>query len=163
MFRAARATSRAATVAILTLFAFIAGGVASGTSVALEWRVEPVTIVTASGRHEFRAEIADKPELRGHGLMFRSYLDEDQAMLFDFEEDRPLAMWMKNTYIPLDMLFIASDGTVINIAKWTTPHSLESIESAGPARAVIEVNAGTADRLRIRPGDKVLHRIFGNR
>jgi uncharacterized membrane protein (UPF0127 family) len=143
--------------ALLLLFAAAAP---SHAQKALEWSVEPVTVVTAKGRFPFRAEIADKPELRARGLMFRQHMDEDQAMLFDFGEEQPVAMWMKNTFIPLDMLFIDASGTVINVARWTTPQSLEAIESADLALAVLELNAGTADRLKIRAGDRVEHRIF---
>jgi len=83
-------------------------------------------------------------------------------MLFDFKRVQPVAMWMKNTLIPLDMLFIDGAGRVVNVAENTVPLSLATIPSAAPVRAVLEINAGSARRLGIRPGDQVLHAIFGN-
>ena len=82
-------------------------------------------------------------------------------MLFDYGRTQPVAMWMKNTLVPLDILFIAADGRVVNIAADAVPESLTSIPSAGPVRAVLEINAGTAARLGIKPGDRVIHPIFG--
>ncbi len=76
-------------------------------------------------------------------------------MLFDFQRAVPVAMWMKNTFIPLDMLFIAADGRIVNIARRTVPQSLETIPSAAPVRWVLELNAGAAARLGIRAGDRV--------
>ena len=124
------------------------------------FRRETVTIVTASGETEFTAEIADSEALRQRGLMFRYTLPPDRAMLFDFGEARPVGMWMKNTYIALDMIFIRADGRVAAVAENTVPHSLEVIGSEEPVLAVLEVAAGTASRIGLKPGDKVYHRIF---
>jgi uncharacterized membrane protein (UPF0127 family) len=85
----------------------------------------------------------------------------DRGMLFDFKEEQPVMMWMKNTYLPLDMVFIARNGTVINVAENTEPMSERTIPSAGPAYAVLEVNAGTAKRIGLKRGDKVTHAMFG--
>ena len=125
-------------------------------------RVELVVIETDQGQTIFNAEIADTPELRQRGLMFRQRLPQDQAMLFDFLEPRPVHMWMKNTYISLDMIFIDSGGTVIGISKDTTPQSENIIGVEEPVRAVLEVPAGTAAHIGLKPGDKVIHQIFGN-
>lgn len=115
-----------------------------------------------SGRHEFTVELALTPDQRSRGLMFRRSMDGDAGMLFDFGRSGGRAsMWMKNTYIPLDMLFIAADGTVESIAARTVPHSLEAINSKGPVRGVLELNGGTTARLGIRPGDRVEHAMFG--
>ena len=122
----------------------------------------PLVIETGTGSHTFEVELAATEKQRRLGLMFRRKLAPNAGMLFDYVRSRPVAMWMKNTYIPLDMLFIAADGRVVNIAKRTVPHSLKSISSAGRVRAVLEVNAGTADRLGIVAGALVRHRIFGN-
>ena len=123
----------------------------------------PLDIQTSDGkRHNFKVELATSPEQRTQGLMFRRTLGPDAGMLFDFGHTEPVAMWMKNTLIPLDMLFIGSDGTVINIAQRTVPGSLTPIPSAKPVRFVLEVAGGTASRLGIKPGDKVLHPLFGN-
>ena len=135
----------------------------SAVSVGAEtpaFRRETVTIVTASGETEFTAEIADSEALRQRGLMFRYTLPPDRAMLFDFGEARPVGMWMKNTYIALDMVFIRADGRVAAVAENTVPHSLEVIGSEEPVLAVLEVAAGTASRIGLKPGDKVYHRIF---
>jgi hypothetical protein len=146
-------------VAICTLVASTPATMAQSDQV---WQVEPVTVVTTKGRYTFSAEIADAPELRARGLMYRTHLDDDRAMLFDFKKVGPVTMWMKNTFIPLDMLFVDADGRIVNIARWTTPQSLDVVASSGDALAVLEVNGGTADRIRARPGDRVIHRIFGN-
>jgi hypothetical protein len=146
-------------VAICTLVASMPTTMAQSDQV---WQVEPVTVVTTKGRYTFSAEIADAPELRARGLMYRTHLDDDRAMLFDFKTVGPVTMWMKNTFIPLDMLFVGADGRIINIARWTTPQSLDVVASSGDALAVLEVNGGTADRIRARPGDRVIHRIFAN-
>jgi len=82
-------------------------------------------------------------------------------MLFDFQTPQMVSMWMKDTYLPLDMIFVAANGVILNIAEKTVPHSLIPIVSTGRALAVLEVNAGTARRLGIRPGDRVFHSIFG--
>jgi uncharacterized membrane protein (UPF0127 family) len=115
-----------------------------------------------AGPHIFQVELAATEKERQVGLMYRRKLARDAGMLFDYLTPQPVAMWMKNTYIPLDMLFIAADGRVVNIAKRTVPHSLASIASAGRVRAVLELSAGTTDRLDIKPGDLVRHRVFGN-
>ena len=94
--------------------------------------------------------------------MFRRKLAPDAGMLFDYKVPQRITMWMKNTYIPLDMLFIGAGGRIVNIAERTVPRSLAAISSDGNAQAVLEVNGGTARRLGIRPGDMVLHPIFSN-
>ena len=111
-------------------------------------------------RHRFRVEIVSTPQDRAQGLQGRKRLDPDTGMLFDLGVPFPVYMWMKNTFVALDMIFIAADGRIVNIARATTPESLAIIESAGPVRAVLEVPAGTAARLGVRPGDRVEHRIF---
>lgn len=126
--------------------------------------LSPLVIVTAEGkRHQFRVELAADDQTRARGLMFRKELPADQGMLFDYGgTEREVAMWMQNTLIPLDMLFIRADATILSIAERTVPLSTDSIYAGGPVRAVLELNGGTVARLRIRPGDRVLHRVFGN-
>mgnify|MGYP002725586656 CR=1 FL=1 len=111
-------------------------------------------------RHLFMIEIADTPTARGQGLMGRRHMDEDAGMLFDFGSPRRLSMWMKNTYISLDMLFIDQSGLIIGIASNTTPLSLRIISHPRPALAVLELKAGTVKRLKITVGDRVLHGLF---
>ncbi len=117
-------------------------------------------ISSSTGEHKIKVEIADDDEERRVGLMYREELAPGTGMLFDFGETRPVSMWMKNTLIPLDMAFIDKSGVIRRIAENTTPRSLESIPSGTPVSAVLEVNAGVFERLGVKPGDKVKHRIF---
>jgi uncharacterized membrane protein (UPF0127 family) len=94
------------------------------------------------------------------GLMFRKELAPDRGMLFDFGQERPVAMWMRNTYVPLDMFFIRGDGLIVNIARDTVPLSERTIEAVAPVRYVLEVPAGTAARIGARPGDRVRHQAI---
>ena len=120
-----------------------------------------LTIVSAAGeRNQFMVEIASTPQQRSLGLQGRRQLAPDQGMLFDFGRIEPVFMWMKNTYLPLDMIFISGEGRIVNIAPETTPESLTIIESAAPVRWVLEVRARTAARLGIQAGDRVEHRII---
>ncbi len=121
---------------------------------------EPLDVVTAGGRHRFEVEVVSTPPERERGLMFRRHMAENHGMLFDFGREREVSMWMKNTYLPLDMLFIKADGTIVTIAENTRPHSLKAIPSRRPVRAVLEINAGTVARLGIAPGDRVAHPLF---
>ena len=111
---------------------------------------------------EQAGNLATTPDQMATGLMYRREMAADRGMLFDYGRDQAgISMWMKNTFIPLDMLFVKADGSVLNIAERTVPQSLASVSAAGAVRAVIELNGGTAARLRIKPGDKVLHPMFG--
>jgi uncharacterized membrane protein (UPF0127 family) len=110
--------------------------------------------------HRFRIWIADDDARRARGLMFVQHLDDDQGMLFIYPATQEISMWMKNTYIPLDMVFIDSGGKVVHVVANTKPHSLESITSTKPVLAVLELKAGTASRLKIAPGALVMHEAF---
>jgi uncharacterized membrane protein (UPF0127 family) len=121
-----------------------------------------LTIVSASGPHKFTVELATTPAQMEQGLMFRQSLAADAGMLFDYRAPAMASMWMKNTLIPLDMLFVDEHGRIINIHERAVPGSLDPIAATAPARVVIELNGGTAARLGIRPGDQVLFPIFGN-
>ena len=122
---------------------------------------EALSIVTAGGqRHSFQVEVARNDRDRAQGLMFRNYMPADRGMLFDFAASEPVAMWMQNTYISLDMIFIRADGTVARVAENTEPLSTRAIPSGEPILAVLEVIAGTAARLGIRPGDRIEHPLF---
>jgi len=140
----------------ILLLAVLTGGATFAQSLLAKFESASLAIVTDAGRHEFKVEVALTPEQRGQGLMFRRDMARDAGMLFDFgaRPDRA-SMWMKNTYIPLDMLFIRSDGKIESIAERTVPHSLEAISSRGPVRYVLELNGGTAARLGIGSGDRV--------
>jgi uncharacterized membrane protein (UPF0127 family) len=121
-----------------------------------------LTIDTTSGPHKFSVEVATTPDQLEQGLMFRQSLAPDGGMLFDFKSPQPTMMWMKNTLIPLDMLFVDQQGRIVNIHERAVPGSLETIGSSAPVRAVIELNGGTAARLGIKPGNRVVFPIFGN-
>ena len=122
--------------------------------------LEALTIVSAGKRHAFQVEVMRTPDQRARGLMHRNYMPADRGMLFDFGATEPVAMWMQNTYISLDMLFIRADGTVARIAERAEPLSTRTIPSGEPVLSVLELNAGIAEKLGIRPGDKVEHPLF---
>lgn len=120
--------------------------------------LSPLFITLSDGQNiRFEVEVAVSNENLSKGLMFRKKMPAGNGMLFDFGEARQVSMWMKNTLISLDMLFIASDGTIVNIAERTTPLSLESVSSQHPVRYVLEINAGSVARFGIKNGDKVIH------
>src|SRR5947199_9497309 len=121
-----------------------------------------LTIISATGPHRFKVELAKTPAQMTQGLMFRTSLAPDAGMLFEYQQPTAATMWMRNTLIPLDMLFVDAQGRIVNIHERAVPGSLETIAAALPVRAVIELNGGTAARLGIRPGDKVIFPIFGN-
>ena len=130
---------------------------------AQEGKLERVEIVTRTGVHVFDVEMAVTPEERSKGLMFRRELPPGRGMLFDFHGEGPIAMWMKNTYISLDMIFIRADGRILRIAENTEPLSTKIISSGGLAKGVLEVIAGTAQKYGIQPGDRVAHPLFNKR
>jgi uncharacterized membrane protein (UPF0127 family) len=124
---------------------------------------QTLEIAASNGVHPFAVELAVTDEEHERGLMYRKSLPEGRGMLFDFHRDQQVAFWMKNTYIPLDMIFIRGDGTIARIAEDTVPLSEALVPSGAPVRAVLEVIAGTARKLGIRAGDKVASPIFRNR
>jgi hypothetical protein len=125
-------------------------------------RTTPLVAETVTGRHRFTVEMAISPTETARGLMFRTAMPQDEGMLFDFGRDEIVTMWMRNTILPLDMVFIDREGRVASIAERTTPFSEAVISSRVPARAVLEVNAGTVRRIGLRVGDRVRNVIFGN-
>ena len=120
-----------------------------------------VSRADGSATHEFRVWIADTPERQTQGLMFVRDLPASEGMLFINERPRLSGFWMRNTYIPLDMLFIDARGRIVTIHANTTPHSLETRSSPKPVRAVLELRGGEAARRGIRVGDRVAHAVFG--
>ena len=121
---------------------------------------EPLTIVSGNVRDTFQVEVARNDADRAQGLMFRRNLAPDRGMLFDFGRVQPISMWMQNTYIPLDMIFIRADGTIARVAENAEPLSTRAIPSGEPVLAVLEVPGGTAARLGIKAGDRVEHPLF---
>ncbi len=135
---------------------------AAPLSAQQELPLEELAIETVAGKRLFRVEVARNQSQRAVGLMWRRQMDPDRGMLFDFDSVRQVTMWMQNTPLSLDMLFIAEDGRVASIAAHTTPFSTERITSGVPVGAVLELLAGSAERLGIAPGDRVRHSMFGD-
>jgi hypothetical protein len=125
--------------------------------------IQTLEIVTKSGVQVFTVEVATTEQEKTTGLMYRKELPDGRGMLFDFSPEQPISMWMKNTFIPLDMIFIRSDGRISRIAESTEPQSLAIISSGLPARGVLEVIAGTARKYGIAVGDRVAHPLFNGR
>jgi uncharacterized protein len=147
--RALRAPVLALVAAILAL-----------TSIATAQSLDKLEITTASGPHVFNVEVVDDEAGRERGLMYRRYLPADRGMLFDFKEEAPVTFWMKNTFIPLDMVFISRKGVVTGIFANAEPLSERLIPSGGPAYGVLEINGGVAQRIGLKIGDRVKHPIF---
>ena len=124
---------------------------------------QPLEIATKSGVQVFSVEMATTAEEKENGLMYRKELPDGKGMLFDFSPEQQISMWMKNTYISLDMIFIRADGRILRIAENTEPMSTKIISSGGLAKGVLEVIAGTAQKYGIRPGDRVAHPLFNSR
>ena len=144
----------------LSLVAFIIFGLFAAAVPAKEAAQQTLEIATKTGVHVFAVEIADNDADRAKGLMYRKELPEGRGMLFDFHREQEVSFWMRNTYIPLDMVFIRGDGRILRIAENTEPLSTRLIPSGGPVRAVLEVIGGTARKLGIAPGDRVASPIF---
>ena len=147
-------TRRAALLALCLVLAAPAGAGEMAFAKSELW------IESGGARHRFRVELAETPAQHARGLMFRADLAPDAGMLFDYGAPRHVSMWMKNTLVPLDMLFIAADGEIVRIARWTTPLSLDPVPSLAPVAGVLELRGGTADRLGLRAGDRAVHPIF---
>ena len=122
--------------------------------------LRPLTVRTAKGEFRFLVEVADTDRERELGMMCRRSLAPDRGMLFDFGTPREAAMWMKNTYIPLDMLFADAAGIVRKIHQRAVPLSEAIISSDAAVRAVLELNGGTAARLGLKEGDRLVHPMF---
>lgn len=127
---------------------------------AFALEMQPLTFITANGSHEITVEVADSEEERSTGLMFRRSIGAKEGMLFIYDGEQDITMWMKNTYISLDMIFVKRDGVISHIEANTEPFSQEIIGSGGPALAVIEMAGGSARRLGLKPGDRVRHPTF---
>ena len=142
---------------------------ATATMAAAQDNVEPIdfgpmeTLVIESkdGSHTFNIEVADTLKEQARGLMYRETMPEDQGMLFEFEEPKIATIWMKNTPLPLDILFVRSNGKILKIEHLAKPYSLRSASSEAVVAAVVELNGGRARELGIMPGDVVKHEFFG--
>ena len=135
-------------------------------SASSAWAASPpsatddLSIATASGDHRFTVEVMRTRDQLERGLMFRRQMAPDRGMLFDFGSPQPVSMWMKNTYLPLDMVFIAADGRVVSVKRDAEPMSEAIIPSGGNVLGVLELNAGTAARIGLQPGDHVADPMF---
>jgi uncharacterized membrane protein (UPF0127 family) len=128
----------------------------------VQFKRSSLVIVTHGRELKFEIELATNDAERSRGLMYRKQLGPYEGMLFDFYQEMPVSFWMKNTLIPLDMVFIAADGTVKHVHANAVPLSTDTVPSRFPVRAVLEINGGSAALLGIKPGDTVKHAIFGN-
>ncbi len=125
-----------------------------------DFRIDHLIIQTQDKPILFQIEIAETSTQRARGLMWRQSLALDKGMLFDFNTDKHVMMWMKNTYISLDLIFITKNGLILNIIRNTSPHSTQPLVSAGPVRAVLELVGGATKKYGIQSGDNVIHSIF---
>ncbi len=170
-----RISTRAMRVALVFCFAVVLCGSVSGLnplsytgfytgsgSAEAKMARDTVWLVTGGKEYKIDAEIAATLEDASLGLMYRTELPENEGMLFPSQFPREISMWMRNTYIPLDMLFIREDGIIHRIEAMTEPHSEAIISSKGAVAAVLELKGGSAARLGLIPGDLVRHRTFGN-
>ena len=144
----------------LGLVLVLAGPAAAQQGLASFERDKLVLRLADGSERPFEVELAVSPDQQAQGLMYRQSLAAEAGMLFLYRPARRVSMWMRNTVIPLDMLFIAEDGVIVKIVERTVPYSLTTISSDGRVRGVLEVNGGTARRLGIRPGDRIVHPAF---
>ena len=146
------------TVRFGIILTFICGLLAGAPAISADF--SELKIISGDKIHQFDVEVANTPSLRSKGLMFRSEMAEDKGMLFDFGRTLDVTMWMKNTEIPLDMLFADSSGIIITIARETEPYSTRVISSGGKVKYVLEILGGVADRLGLKVGDKLQHYLI---
>ena len=142
-------------LAYALLVALVGAALVAAPPAARSAEQQTLEIASKSGVHLFAVELAVTDEERSRGLMYRRSVPESYGMLFDFKRDQEVTMWMRNTYVSLDMIFIQSDGRIRRIAENTETESDKIISSGGPVRAVLEVVAGTAKKLGIVAGDRV--------
>lgn len=149
-----------ASTLIPVLFAVAFAGQSQASEDVVRLPVEQVIVTADRGDIAFATEIATSDETRSRGLMFRRSMGEREAMLFHWPSPRVVSMWMRNTYISLDMLFVTADGIVLHVQADTVPQSLEVLSAGREVSAVMEIVAGTAAKLGIRPGSRLKHRFF---
>jgi uncharacterized protein len=145
---------------IAIILALMSLGVVGASAQLATFAKSELTIETAGGKQHFRIEEARTPDQMAQGLMFRRSLPADAGMLFLYDHPQVASFWMKNTLIPLDMVFIAADGTVAGIHERAVPLSLDPVISDRAVIAVLELNGGTAARLGIKAGDRVDHPLL---
>lgn len=143
-----------------TMLAALGLGFCAGGEVLAAPKLESVEVATSRGRARFQVEIAATPAEQARGLMFRKSLAPDRGMLFTYKRPQPAAYWMKNTLIPLDIIYIRPDGVILSIVRNARPHDETPLPSGGLVLGVLEIAGGRAGQLGILPGDRVFHRIF---
>jgi len=148
------------TVLFLIVSVPFIGGVSYGAEGRIDFSRSELSVLTARHKYKFNIEIATTPDQQERGLMFRKKMADRHGMLFLFTKSQMITMWMKNTYIPLDIIFINRKGVIVRIAKNAVPHSLDYISSGTPVISALEVNAGVTDRLEIKPGDRIDYPFF---
>ncbi|SLN76964.1 DUF192 domain-containing protein [Oceanibacterium hippocampi] len=158
----ARRRNPAAFLCRLVLLLAVTVSVPGPAAGAAELPREKLVIESDGAYHPFTVEVARSTNEKSRGLMFRERLEPDAGMLFLYAREGEIAMWMKNTLIPLDMIFIDAGGIIVDIHRRAVPHSTATIASRRPALAVLEVNGGLTERLGIRPGDRVRHHAFAD-
>jgi len=133
---------------------------ASAEDGQVTFKQSQLSISSGSHKFNFNIEVAENFDQRARGLMFRKAMADQNGMLFLFDENQIVTMWMKNTYIPLDIIFINKAGVIVHIAKDAVPESLDIISSQFPVISAFEVNAGLTARLNIKKGDRIIHPFF---
>ena len=152
---------RSLLAALLLIAAAGCAGAATSDPRNPQGPTEALDVVSHDGKvHHFKVEVVDNDQSRELGLMFRTSLAPDAGMLFDFKTPQEVAFWMKNTFIPLDIVFIDAHGHILNIARQAKPMDEANLPSDGPTLGVLEIAGGRAAQLDIEPGDLVRHRIF---
>ena len=154
--------SRLNAIAILAVVMALSQTAAIAEDQPQSLRTEPLELVTKGGVKRVTVEVADHEQQREIGLMYRRSLADDHGMLFEFNAIQPVSFWMKNTYIPLDIVFIGPSGKILNIARQAAPLSEAAIPSAGPVDAVLELRGGRAAEIGLEPGDTVRAKFFHN-
>jgi len=150
-------------VVVVAVILMLIGVIALGSEAnSLTFETSPLEIISTTGNHQFTVELASSSQQHAQGLQFRKELGAGAGMLFDFRRSSIINMWMKNTLISLDMIFIDQQGLIQRIVQETQPRSLHVISSETPAWAVLEVIAGTSKRLGLKPDDRIKHHIFEN-
>jgi uncharacterized membrane protein (UPF0127 family) len=134
-----------------------------GFGARADGKVQPLDIITSTGAHHYQVEVADNDASRERGLMYRRQMAANHGMLFEFPTRAPVTFWMKNTYLPLDMVFIGADGTVRGVYEHAKPQSEKLISSGVAVVAVLELNADQAFDIHLKPGDKVRFPFFGSK
>ncbi len=135
----------------------VAAAILVTASISAQAQDNELTLRTATGEYRFNVEVVDTPESRAQGLMFRTELADDAGMLFDFKEEREVSFWMQNTLIPLDMIFVGTDGIIDTIHVNARPQDPTSIPSEVPVQFVLEIPGGRSVEIGLKPGDVMVH------